>query len=215
MCRWVAHWLGPASISRSRQVPPPSREISAVSTSLYLPLCGRTTSYPVPLRLLASFWLPSPFCPLLSSLQHKPDCLPALHKTRLWLPVPLSLARSSRVQAPSSFPSLSPAVAFALMTQDGSYDASLRMHIPGSGMAVARPHLVIRLAGPPPTRPRCHSACIFSSPLPFSRTLWPHGCHFAPHLALLPPHSRPVYPPSLSSPTAPAPPGVPQTLGLT
>lgn len=146
MCRWVAHWLSPASISRSRQVPPPSREISAVSTSLYLPLCGRTTSYPVPLRLLASFWLPSPFCPHLSSLQHKPDCLPALHKTRLWLPVPLSLARSSRVQAPSSSPSLSPAVAFALMTQDGSYDASLRMHIPGSGMAVARPHLVIRLA---------------------------------------------------------------------
>lgn len=142
--------------------------------SLYLPLCGRTTSYPVPLRLLASFWLPSPFCPHLSSLQHKPDCLPALHKTRLWLPVPLSLARSSRVQAPASSPSLSPAVAFALMTQDGSYDASLRMHIPGSGMAVARPHLVIRLAGPPLTRPRCRSACIFSSPLPLSRTLWPH-----------------------------------------
>lgn len=110
-----------------------------MSTSLYLPLCGRTTSYPVPLRLLASFWLPSPFCPHLSSLQHKPDCLPALHKTRLWLPVPLSLARSSRVQAPSSFPSLSPAVAFALMTQDGSYDASLRMHIPGSEAALGHP----------------------------------------------------------------------------
>lgn len=178
--------IGQLSMQVSRALAQPSKSIQYPEKPQpppLLPTClhlGCATSYLVPLWPPASIWLPGPLCTQLSSRRDTPDCLPAPHKTCLWLPITIRLTQSSRVRAPASSPSPSPAVAFVLMVQDGGHSASLYVHIPGSGMAEGKPRSFVQFAGRHVTSSCCPPPTLNLLFTPHFPQLRPCECHLAP-----------------------------------